>query len=80
MAGTVMFWVLLPFAVAGLVLVAKRRIPVWPLHATVITVTIVAALTYGQQRFRVNAEPVIVACAAVAIVALVSRVRRPATS
>ena len=77
MAGTVMFWVLLPFAIGGLVLLARRRIPVWPLHATVITVTVVAALTYGQQRFRVNAEPVIVACAAVAIVAIVTRLRRP---
>jgi hypothetical protein len=76
MAGTVMFWVLLPFAVAGLVLLARRRVPVWPLHATVITVAIVAAVTYGQQRFRVNAEPVIVACAAVAIMAIVARLRR----
>ena len=44
----------------------RRRALLWPLLATVVTVTIVSALTYGQQRFRIAAEPAILVLAAVA--------------
>lgn len=82
MAGTVMYWVLLPFAVAGAFVVRRRRVPVWPLVCTAVVVSITAALTYGQQRFRVAAEPAIVVLAAVSIVACARRLmstRSPAT-
>jgi hypothetical protein len=52
----------------------------WPLLATVITVTMVAALTYGQQRFRIAAEPSILVLAAAALVALWDRFRPRATA
>jgi 4-amino-4-deoxy-L-arabinose transferase-like glycosyltransferase len=73
--GTWMYWVLLPVAVAGAVIQARRgwRL-LWPLLAPVVLVSITAVLTYGQQRFRVAAEPAIVVLAAVAVVALVHRI------
>jgi 4-amino-4-deoxy-L-arabinose transferase-like glycosyltransferase len=73
--GTFMYWVLLPFAVAGAVVLRRRRRLVWPLAATAVTVTIVAATTYGQQRFRIAAEPALLVLAAVAIVGLARRLR-----
>jgi 4-amino-4-deoxy-L-arabinose transferase-like glycosyltransferase len=75
--GTILDWILFPLAIAGVVVLARRRVPIWPLLATVVTVTIVAALTYGLQRFRVAAEPAIYVGAAVAFVALARR-RAPA--
>jgi hypothetical protein len=68
MRGTVMYWALLPLAIGGAIVLRRRRTYVWPLAATALTVTLVAAATYGQQRFRVAAEPAIVVCAAVALV------------
>ena len=73
-AGTIFDWILFPLAVIGIVLLARRRVPIWPLVATAVTATIVAALTYGQQRFRIAAEPTILVGAAVAIVAVVRRI------
>jgi hypothetical protein len=75
MRGTVMYWVLLPFAVAGAVLLRRRRRLVWPLLATAVTVTLVAASTYGQQRFRIAAEPALLVLAAVALHAAWQRLR-----
>ncbi len=72
-AGTIFDWILFPLAATGIVVLARRRVPVWPLVATVVTATVVAALTYGQQRFRIAAEPTILVGAAVAIVAAVQR-------
>jgi 4-amino-4-deoxy-L-arabinose transferase-like glycosyltransferase len=74
--GTIMFWVMLPFAIAGVVLARRRHTFVWPLIASAITVTIVAALTYGQQRFRIAAEPAVIVLAALAFCDLARRVRR----
>jgi len=84
MRGTVMYWVLAPLAIAGAFILWRRRRMLWPLAATALTVTIVAAATYGQQRFRISAEPAILVLAAVTVVELwrvitrrrVSRTRR----
>jgi Dolichyl-phosphate-mannose-protein mannosyltransferase len=73
--GTVMYWVLLPLAVAGTVLLVRRRARVWPLLSTAVVVSVTTALTYGQQRFRIAAEPAIVVLAAVAVGAVVTRRR-----
>ena len=78
--GTLMYWALLPFAIAGAVLLARRRRLLLPLAATAVTVTLVAATTYGQQRFRIAAEPAILVSAAVALTALGRRVRSSATA
>ncbi len=78
MRGTVMYWVLAPLAIVGVVLLRRRRRVLWPIVATALTVTVVAASTYGQQRFRIAAEPAILVLAAVTLVEL-SR-GHPATS
>jgi 4-amino-4-deoxy-L-arabinose transferase-like glycosyltransferase len=71
--GTVMFWILLPFAIAGTFVLRRRRRLVWPLAAAALTVTLVSAATYGQQRFRIAAEPALLVLSAVALVALTRR-------
>ena len=73
--GTWMYWALLPLAVAGTVLLVRRKQRVWPLLSTAVLVSITTMLTYGQQRFRAAAEPAIVVLAAVAVVAIVGAVR-----
>jgi 4-amino-4-deoxy-L-arabinose transferase-like glycosyltransferase len=69
-------------AVYGLVLLRRRRAPMLPMVAVIITVTLTAALIYGAQRLRVSVEPVLLVAAAVAIVHIAERVRRvrPSTS
>ncbi len=75
-AGTGLDWLLYPFAIGGFVVLVRRRADWWPLAAAVISVVVSTLLTYGNQRFRIGAEPVIVITAAVAITTLVARVRR----
>jgi len=76
--GTVMYWVLLPLALIGAVLLVRRRARVWPLLSTAVVVALTTALTYGQQRFRIADEPSLVVLAAVSVAAVVgSRHRRP---
>jgi uncharacterized membrane protein YjgN (DUF898 family) len=67
MRGTIMYWVLAPLAIVGAVVLRRRRRLLWPLVAAAVTVTIVAASTYGQQRFRIAAEPALLVLAAVAL-------------
>jgi hypothetical protein len=74
--GTRMYWVLALLAIAGAVVARRRRRLLWPLAATCVTVTIVAAMTYGQQRFRIAAEPAILVLAAVTLVEIGNVVRR----
>lgn len=78
--GTIFEWVLYPFAVAGLVLLVRRRAPAWPLIAALISVIVGSALTYGSQRFRIGAEPTILIGAAVGLVAVVQRAPRSSGS
>jgi 4-amino-4-deoxy-L-arabinose transferase-like glycosyltransferase len=73
--GTVMYWVLLPLAVGGAVILVRGRIRVWPLLSTGVVVALSTALTYGQQRFRTAAEPAIVVLAAVTLVSIAGRRR-----
>jgi len=74
--GTAMYWGMLPFAITGVVVARRRREFLWPLLATAVTVTLVAALTYGQQRFRIAAEPAVLVLAAGGLDALARQVRR----
>ena len=73
--GTSPLWVVIVIAaVAGAVVLRGRGRTVWPLLATVVTVTITAALFYGQVRFRIPAEVALVVLAAVAVDEVVRRV------
>jgi hypothetical protein len=65
--GTVMYWMMLPLAVAGAAVLWRRRVRIWPLVSTAVVVSVTTALTYGQQRFRTAAEPAIVVLAAAAL-------------
>jgi 4-amino-4-deoxy-L-arabinose transferase-like glycosyltransferase len=72
-AGTYLHWALVPLAVAGVVLLFRRRAVLWPLLAPIVTVSVVAVLTYGNQRFRITADPMLAVLAGVSIAALVAR-------
>jgi 4-amino-4-deoxy-L-arabinose transferase-like glycosyltransferase len=76
-AGTWLEWALYPLAVAGAVVLARRRAPGWPLAAALISVVVSTLITYGNQRFRIGAEPAILVTAATAVVALTGRPRLP---
>ena len=73
--GFVSFWLTVPFAVAGGVTLRRRRVPLTPLVAQFIVVTLTAALIYGLVRFRVPAEVALVVLAAVALDDLLDRRR-----
>jgi hypothetical protein len=68
--GMVAYYPLVLAAIGGAVLLARRRgwRMLWPLVVPAIVVTVGAATTYGQTRFRAAAEPSIVVLAAVAAV------------
>jgi 4-amino-4-deoxy-L-arabinose transferase-like glycosyltransferase len=64
---TVMYWILLPFAVAGVVALRRRRIPVYPLLVEFLVVAIAAAISFGLIRYRAAAEVPLLILAAVGI-------------
>jgi 4-amino-4-deoxy-L-arabinose transferase-like glycosyltransferase len=66
-AALVGYYVLLPLAVIGGVVLRRRRVPIWPLLTQPAVVTLAAALTFGITRYRAGAELTFVVLAAVAI-------------
>jgi 4-amino-4-deoxy-L-arabinose transferase-like glycosyltransferase len=66
-AGFVAFWVLVPVAVVGGVQLRRRRVPITPLVAQFVIVTVTAAAIYGITRFRTPAEVSLVVLGAVAL-------------
>jgi 4-amino-4-deoxy-L-arabinose transferase-like glycosyltransferase len=79
-AGLVMYYALVPFAVAGAVIARRRKTPILPLLALVVIVVITVALTFGQTRYRATAEVALVLLAAVAVNAAITHADDPATS
>lgn len=65
--GTGMFYLLVPFAIWGLVLLRRRGAPLYILLAAPIAVTLSALLGWGLPRFRHAAEIPLVVLAAVAL-------------
>lgn len=74
-AGIVAYYLLLAPAVAGAVVLWRRRIPVSPLLAMPFIVTVTAAFTFGITRYRAPGDAVLVVLAAVGVDALVRRWR-----
>jgi 4-amino-4-deoxy-L-arabinose transferase-like glycosyltransferase len=74
-AAMVSLYLLVPFAVAGAVVLRRRDEPLGILIAPIVFVTLVAALSYGSTRFRVAAEPSIVVLASVGFAAAWQRMR-----
>ena len=69
------WYLLVPFAIAGGVLLRRRGVSLLPVVATVIVVAVAVALTWGTPRFRVPVDVVVVVLAAVAIDALLPNSR-----
>jgi len=62
-----MFAVLAPLAVAGALVLRRRRVAIWILIVPLVAVCVTALVTYGNQRFREPADLVLVVFAAVAL-------------
>lgn len=73
--GIYSVWVIMALAVAGAVVLRRRRAPLWVLLAPIVLVVLVAAATYGTTRFRFAAEPSLCILAAAAVVAGWDRLR-----
>lgn len=67
--GTRMYWMLLPLAAYGAVSLRRRRAATAPLLSTIMLVAVTTVVTYGNQRFRIAAEPAVVVLAAAGAVA-----------
>ena len=61
------YYALALLSIAGVLVLRRRRIPIFPLLAPLAVVLITTALTYANARFRTPAEVVLVVLAAVAI-------------
>jgi hypothetical protein len=61
------YFVLMPLAALGAVLLRRRRVQILPLFAQALIVTLVAAATFGLTRYRAGVEVSIVVLAAVAL-------------
>lgn len=73
--GLGLYYLLLPLAVVGGVLIHRRGGPTGVLLAPVLVTTLVSAAFYGLVRFRVPAEVSIVTLASVAVVGVLDRTR-----
>lgn len=62
-----MFYVLVVASVVAVVILRRRRVPVFPLAAFVITVVVAVLVTFGQPRYRAMAEVPLVLLAAVTV-------------
>lgn len=70
------YWiVLLPFAVAGAVLLRRRHADLGPILALVVGVLVVGVLSWGNQRFRLAAEPVVLVLAGAGVIGAVRTLR-----
>ena len=67
------FYLLAPFAIAGGVILWRRKKTVAPLLALPILVSFTAMYTFGNTRYRSIAEPALVALGAIAVEALIVR-------
>jgi hypothetical protein len=71
------YYLLLPFAIGGLVVMRRRRVPIFPMIAIAMSVTITVAFSFGITRYRAPVDAVLPVLAAVAIDALWRRRDRP---
>ena len=76
--ATMQYFPLLGLSIAGLVVLRRRRVPILPLTAIALTVTLAAATTFGITRYRapVDAALTVLAGGAVAVAVERRRTRR----
>lgn len=70
------FWLLVVPAVGGVVVLRRRRIPVYPLLGFFAIVAVTVATTYGETRYRAAVEVPLVLLAAVGLSAGLAAMRR----
>jgi 4-amino-4-deoxy-L-arabinose transferase-like glycosyltransferase len=70
-AALATLFVLLPFAIGGVVVLRRRKLPCWPLVSVLGYVTFAGMIFGGNPRYRVPGEVAIAVLAAVAIEALI---------
>jgi 4-amino-4-deoxy-L-arabinose transferase-like glycosyltransferase len=68
--GVVTFFLLVPLAALGVLVLRRRRVSIWILLMPFVIVTVTALASYGNVRFREPAELALVVLAAIAIDAL----------
>ncbi len=69
------YWLLAPIGIGGLVVLHRRKVPVLPLVAQLVLVTLAAVLVWGAVRFRVPADVVLVIGAGIAVDRMYASVR-----
>jgi uncharacterized membrane protein len=72
------YWLVMPFAIFGLVVLRRRRIPIFPYLAIALSVTITVALSFGITRYRAPVDTVLPILAAIGIDSIWRHTRRPA--
>src|SRR5690606_25849224 len=75
-AAAYSFFGLAAVGIPGMVILRRRRLPVWPLAVHFGSTTIIAGVFYGLLRFRIGAEVALVVAAGVTLDALWARLRR----
>ncbi len=70
------YWLLVPLAVAGSVILRRSRRFQWPLVAPAVVVVLVATLTFGDPRYHIMADLGVVVLTAVAACEVVRRRQR----
>jgi 4-amino-4-deoxy-L-arabinose transferase-like glycosyltransferase len=76
----VLFWPLAVAAIVGGVTLRRRRMPIFPLMAFVISTIVAITISYGETRYRAGLEVPLVLLAGVGIDVVLRRVGRPGTS
>ena len=71
------WWASVVLAVPGVLILRRRRVPVWPLLAFAANVVVVVAFTFGQPRYRAPVDVAVTVLAAVALSVLLRRRRVP---
>jgi 4-amino-4-deoxy-L-arabinose transferase-like glycosyltransferase len=71
--AVVQYWLLLALGIAGFVVLVRRKVPVLPFVAPVLTVAAITVIGYGTMRFRVGLEALLPVLAAVALDAVCVR-------
>jgi hypothetical protein len=64
------YWTLAPFAIGGLVVLRRRRMPIFPFVAIIVATTVTIAMSFGITRYRAPVDAVIPVLAAIAMGAL----------
>ena len=72
-AGLVVYVLLVPLALYGLVLLRRRGAGAWIMATPFLAVTLTTLLAYGAGRFRHSAELAIVVLAAIALDRMIAR-------